>query len=415
MTNPRGRYFVSYRRSPARSTGTKEAERLRDALRDRGAPTWRDLDDLDCEPTEQEIVRTLGDPDTAGAVMLVTPEVRDSPVIRNVESLWIFRRHGAYDGFLVRLVLIGVEYGEVPEVIGAGAGLQDLTQWNMYRIRANSLTEAKANEIARDVVKCRLRRILERGTDEPLKIGLFTRLRASSEPFDLCHDFSPYFSGRKATARAYRRIEDALIDTAGSLVSVGNTTSVVGGGNASLAVGVLYGAIFSALSGIQVGWRQGFAGGGEDAWSLAAEASDIRLRVVTRWGSVESEDIVLALGVSANIEAAVAEFLHSADLGARAVMHATIDGGSVPQGMCLSPKDGLGIVLQAVQAVRDVQEELGLSRVHLHLFLACPLAMAVMLGQKLNTLSRCTLYEHRPDARPCYEQVHGFSPSGFGY
>ena len=45
------------------------------ALRDRGLPTWRDLDNLAPEPTEQELVATLKDPNTAGAVMLITPEL----------------------------------------------------------------------------------------------------------------------------------------------------------------------------------------------------------------------------------------------------------------------------------------------------------------------------------------------------
>ena len=60
MTNHRGKYFISYRRSPARPNGTQEAVLVvRDALRDRGAPTWRDLDNLASEPAEDELVATL--------------------------------------------------------------------------------------------------------------------------------------------------------------------------------------------------------------------------------------------------------------------------------------------------------------------------------------------------------------------
>ena len=415
LTNASGRYFISYRRSPARPGGTTEAVRLRDALRDRGAPTWRDLDDLSCEPTEEEIVDTLRDPNTAGSVMLITPEVEDSAMIRNVESRWIFRRHSSADGFLVKLVLIGLDYGDVSRMIGGGAGLRDLTQWNIHKIRGTSLTEAKANDIARGVVESRMRVILKRGLDEPINVGLFTRLRGSPEAFDLCHDFSPYFSGRTAKSGTYRRIEKALLDAARGLVSVGNTASVLGGGNAALPVGLLYGAIFSPLSGLRVSWLQRFAGGDEETWSLSAVASDIRLKVDRRAGTVGSEDIVLALGVSSHIEAGVAEFVRMTNLRARVFMHATIEEGAVPQGVQLSPQDAVSIVLQVVQAIRSEQEELGLSRAHLHLFVACPLAMAVLLGQKLNTFSECILYEHRADMVPCYERVHVFSPSGFSY
>ena len=93
MTDLKGHYFISYRRSPARPGGTEEAVLMRDALRDRGAPTWRDIDDLSSEPTEGELVATLADPATAGAVMLVSPEVEGSPMIRSVEARRIFQRH----------------------------------------------------------------------------------------------------------------------------------------------------------------------------------------------------------------------------------------------------------------------------------------------------------------------------------
>ena len=285
----------------------------------------------------------------------------------------------------------------------------------MRRINGKSLTEAKANEVARDLVRSRLKTILKTRIDEPLKVGLFTRLPGSPESFDLCHDFSRYFSGRTARAGTYRKIEKALLDTAGSLVSVRNTAAVLGRGNAALPVGVLYGAIFSPLSGLRVSWIQSFSGGGEDRWSLSSGSSGIGLKVRSRRATVGSEEVVLALGVSAEIEAAVGEFVLSEGIEARSFIYASIDEGAVAQGESLSPQDGLSIVLQAVQAVRDEVEETGMSRVRLHVFLACPLGMAVILGQKLNTLSMCIIYEHHPDRRPCYERVHAFSPSDYGY
>ena len=112
---------------------------------------------------------------------------------------------------------------------------------------------------------------------------------------------------------------------------------------------------------------------------------------------------------------AVSEYLNADELKPRASIHATIEAGSVPQGSSLSPQDGLAIVLQAAEAARTLKEDLGLRRARLHLFLACPLAMAVLLGQKLNTFSECFLYEHDPDDTPSYMRVHTFSPSGFTY
>ena len=53
-------------------------------------------------------------------------------------------------------------------------------------------------------------------------------------------------------------------------------------------------------------------------------------------------------------------------------------------------------MLSAIQRARQVLEDLGMKRANLHLFLACPLAMAVLVGQKLNTFSACHLLRTRP-------------------
>lgn len=415
MTNPRGRYFISYRRSPARPNGTQEAINMRDALRDRGAPTWRDLDDLAPEPTEDELIATLENPDTAGAVMLVSPEVAESPIIRNIEARRIFKRHREKDGFLVKPVLIGLDYNEANAALDGPAGFQDLGDWNLHKLGPEGVTDIHANAIAREVVRSRLRLIVDGAENATLDVAVYSRRGGGPGPFDLRHDFTPYFDGRTAITGAYQRIETALIDTASALASVCNSASILGRGNAALPLGVLYGAVFSPLADFRVSWLQALAGREKEAWSLAAGEGDIRLACSVTKADAASEDIILALSISADIEMAVSEFMSASGLRPRASIHAELESGPVPQGASLSPQDGLAVVLQAIQAVRAPKEDLGLRRVRLHLFLACPLAMAVLLGQKLNTFSECILYEHHPEATPPYQRVHAFNPSGFTY
>ena len=415
MTNSRGKYFISYRRSPARQNGTEEAVLVRDALRDRGAPTWRDLDDLASEPTEDELVATLANQDVAGAVMLISPEVRSSPIIRNVEAHRIFQRHRANDGFLTKLVLIGMEYAEANEALNGPGGVQDLGFWNLHRLNAKHLTESDANAIAREVVKSRVRSIVGRETTARLDVGLFTRLRGSHVALDLSHDFSVYFCGRTASPGTYCRIENALLDTARIMTSTCDRVSICGRGNAALPVGVLFGASYSPLANFRLSWLQELAGHDPESWSLSSGCSDITLETIVTKGDAASEDLVLALGVSADIERAVSEYINSSDLKPRASIYATIKAGVVPQGIRLSPQDGLSLVLQAVQATRNLRDDIGLHSARLHLFLACPLAMAVLFGQKLNTFSQCVLYEHHPGRKPSYERVHAFAPSSISY
>ncbi len=411
MTNPKGRYFISYCRSPRRPGGTQEAVMVHDALRDRGAPTWRDVDDLDSEPTEDALVLTLNDSDTAGAVMLIAPEVENSPMIRKVESFHIFKRHRTEDTFFVKPVLIGLDYKQADTVLDNPAGLQSLTDWNQCKLSADHLTENDANMIARSVLKSRLKLIVKAAPDKHLDVALLSRRISGPRLFSLCHDFSPYFEGRSLRdTGSYHRIESALIDTATTLTSVHDKISIAGQGVAALPLGVLYGAVFSPLAGFRVSWLQRLDEK-EDTWSLATTQSNILLRTEEIMGDPGSEDIVLAVSISANIQVAVADFVSSSNLRPRASIHTMLDTGPVPQGIALSPQDGLTIVLKTVQSLRDMKERIGLRRVRLHLFLACPLAMAVLLGQKLNTISECVLYEHHSERSPSYIQVHAFNPS----
>lgn len=384
---------------------------VRDALRDRGAPTWRDLDDLTHEPTEDEVISILHDPSTAGAVMLISPEVAESSMIRNVEACHIFRRHRAEADFLIKPVLINLDYEEANTILGAPAGFQNLADWNLRRLGADHLSDSDANAIAISIVKSRLALIAESDQSMPLNIGLFSRCSSGPGPYDLRHDYSPYFNGRvPCDIAVYRRIESALLDTANALSSAYNNASLLGRGNATLPLGVMYGAVFSPLAGFTVSWLQKLDGQ-ESIWSLSSRQGSLPLNTEVTKGDPGSEDIVLAMSISADIRMAVSEFMDSSGLRPRASVHALLETGPVPQGTVLSPQGGLSIVLQAIEAVRSLRDDLGLNRVRLHLFLACPLAMAVLLGQKLNTFSECVLYEHCADRESPYLRVHALNPS----
>ena len=74
MTNPVGKSFLSYKR-----VRSDEAELLIAAQHDLGIPTWRDVDNLDEAPTEEEIRRVLQDPATANAILLADAGDRRFP------------------------------------------------------------------------------------------------------------------------------------------------------------------------------------------------------------------------------------------------------------------------------------------------------------------------------------------------
>ena len=414
MTDPSGGVFISYRRSPARPAGNDEAALVRDALRHAGIPTWRDLEDLSYEPTEDALVAAIEDQSLSGAILLVTPEVASSSMVRAVEAVRIFRRYRARGGFWILPVLVGLDYDEADGILGSPAGFQDVGYWNMKRFGDETLSPADAWDIARAAVTLRLAAIREKDPNGPLSIGVYGR-RPPGAPLGLTHDFSGAFNGRKVADGAYAGFEKALAAGAGSVLATFPSPRLVGEGMAPLPLGALVGAVYSPRAGFELEWSQFVEGRDQQRWSFDLPPAGIALDARVSTGEPSSEDLVLAVGLSADIEQATVEALRSIGVACRAYVHCAPKSGSYTPGRVLVPEDGVGFVLAAIDKVRNVREDLAMARANLHLFLACPLAMAVLIGQKLNTFSACNLYEHDPDARPSYKRVHTFRPSSVVY
>jgi hypothetical protein len=133
VTDPTGVAFISYRR-----TRSDEIESLVRVLHDHGIPTWRDTDNLRNEQTEVELKRILRDPQTANAVLWVTPDVRDSPVIGRIEIPGIHTRHRANDSFFVVPVAAnGIDYAGAEEIASQYLGLRDFKGWNFERVESS--------------------------------------------------------------------------------------------------------------------------------------------------------------------------------------------------------------------------------------------------------------------------------------
>lgn len=78
--DPRGPVFISYRQSDGRET----AEALAWALRAAGVPVWHDQTDLPPGDTERRLADALSS-GLSAAVLLVTPDIKDSSAVRDVE------------------------------------------------------------------------------------------------------------------------------------------------------------------------------------------------------------------------------------------------------------------------------------------------------------------------------------------
>ena len=387
---------------------------IRDALRDRGVPTWRDLDDLGPEPTEDELVQTLNDVGIAGAIMLVSPQVATSAMVRVVEAPAILDRYKKRDGFLLKPVLINLDYPDIDRVLDRPGAFQELSRFDILKVPSETLQTADATRIARAVVKLRLRIIKTVDPDAPFELGLFSRRTPGVDGYALRHDVTPYFDGRFATDGTYGTIEAALCDSASALAATGHRIQIAARGNAALPLGVLFGAVYSPFV-FDLVWLQSAPGTPPEDWSLKTGIEDVDLDIRVSKGDPQSEDLVLAVSINADVEHAVAEYLETHPLDPRATIHVGLATGPLQRGQTMSARQGLRVTYAAIDAARNLRTQLRLKRVNLHLFLACPLGLAVLIGQNLNTFSDCILYEHIEGGHPAYSEVHRFRPSSFTF
>jgi hypothetical protein len=84
----RGPVFISYRQSDGAATATRVAWLLRAA----GVPVWQDESDLAPGYTEDRLNEAL-ETGLSGAVLVVTPDIAVSPIVRNVELPAILDLH----------------------------------------------------------------------------------------------------------------------------------------------------------------------------------------------------------------------------------------------------------------------------------------------------------------------------------
>jgi hypothetical protein len=371
-----------------------EAALLVQAQHDHGIPTWQDVRDLGTVPTEDELRRTLADPSTASAVLFVTPEVEDSPIIRNVEVVQIIRRFEATDGFfVVPLAAGGLDYAKAAEVTSNHLSAQNLSDWNMQRIPGASVLPVHAAEVAERVLAQRLAAIHRSlAPNDPLRVGLFVR---KSPPFEsgvaLALDWSSRFTDKEAAADVWTdTLLPALDRIANAIRRHAPSRSIEAFGIPTLPAAAAFGCAFLSTSGLRAAWRQMMPGQQEQLWSLSAvrEGSGFRSRITAK--DAGARDIAVLASVADNVEPVFASHLKSLP-PLRAVVHITRQG-KFPH-LISSPGQAADVAYVVQDGMRMARRDYG-NIGTVHLFMAVPAGLAFLIGQLLNTFGAIQTYEH---------------------
>lgn len=345
-------------------------------------------------------------PSTASALLWITPEVVDSPMVRKIEIPKVIERRRAGDGFFAQPVAAGgLDYDDAGAMASEHLGVDDLAGWNLEKTDADPIEAADAAHVAELLLRRRIKEIAARlGPNEAVRIALYTRCNA---PFAsgtaLALDWCERFDGRAATAETWDdRLLPALIVVAATLRDAATGRPVEASGLLAIPAALALGAAFLAPGGVDLRWRQAKVGRTDQLWSLNVEREPSSLAIEVINGAVSSQDAAVVVSINHDAEEALRRSTSNLPSFRGYVRARRTDGGAAD----------LATPGQAADAAFRVVEEIGNARRQwrdirrLHFFIAGPAGFAVMVGQLLNGLGPVQTYEHLPtDAVGVYRRA----------
>ena len=384
--SPRGPVFLSYRHSD----GAELATALAWALRAAGVPVWLDRSDLPPGDTERRLAEAMQS-GLSGAVLVVTPDVGASTVIRDTElpQLLALEAEGAFT--LSIASTIGAEAGGLD--YSAPDRLLSQTMPILKGLRQDpALTSREIADIARSHCRQRMEALREgiESAGQVIDINLQTRVTPSAigPHGDLVVRLQPPMPGdRRPNRKGLEDLRLFLGDLPHLLEIAGARRARVSGG-AHLSVAFALGAALptTLLGDVDVVDTAGHTWTSSDNAPAPAPSTRL-LEVIDRSTSgTPIGDAVVYVDLLPTRSDPAFDRLVEARLGRIAsVFHIR----PVAEGNLLSDAAG-AIVAEASHAIRQAATHSETSEVHL--LLRCPWTVALLLGRTLNTI-RVSLYE----------------------
>lgn len=394
MTDPTGKVFISYRRKRLRETN-----KLVQALHDRGVPTWRDVDSLASEPTEAAIRAALNDSETSGAVLWITEDVEDSPIIRDVEVPLAVARWRRNDGFSLVIVLAnGLNYAKASEIFSSSLGGEELSSWNLTTTSSQWATKNDIRKVANAVLRERLSAVTSPGGVEPLEIAVHAKGTPVHRKNDsLVLDWTSRFLDGPPTERSWAAMTEAAKDLSTQIKKSATERDVFIGGTPSLPAAFLLGSTYPIRDGFAPVWAQRQPNGvvldrwrlGEASDDAAANAAGWRAQLV--FGSPGKTALAVCISISDEVSEPFARF-SAANGGWRATLRVDSSRPRNTRSEPLSAIEIASLVHLTIDALRSARREI-IGMESIHLFVAGPAGFAFLLGTAIATLPPMISYE----------------------
>lgn len=405
-----GTVFISYRRSD----GKDYAKDLRDLLRAAGLDAWQDTEDLDHGVTADQVTKVIAQ--AQAAVLIVTPDIVKSEVVRNIELPALLKR--AEDPNFCLCIANAVragagkpqcDYDAPDELLG--------TSWKetlANRNQVNLLETSGPEEIAQILLKHRLkqRQAINTFDKRDFTIHIDTRwtgVRPVPQGEDLHILLEPSKNARLLSAKSMRLLRKTL-PLISSAVQSSRAKGIHISGHAHLSVGLALGAALpeTMVNTISVDHTDG------QLWSsrTSQESScigelNIDSKVITTPSSDETPRIALFVNL---LRSADGEAFNSLVANSAPPFHAA---GSITltEDRDITSHEAAHLSRDIATQIKELARSInGVSQAEVHLAYAGPLPMAVLIGRLLNTLTT-VVYEYDNNA---YTPVFSLNPGQEG-
>ncbi|WP_431233189.1 SAVED domain-containing protein [Mycolicibacterium psychrotolerans] len=386
-TDPKGPIFISYRQRD----GTAVAAELASLLRTAGLPVWRDRDDLPPGDTESRLTQAIS-AGISGAVLVVTPDIVNSNVVKSVEAPRLLGLHHSQPEFALAIAnavetesrstdyaapdtLLGIEPGTLAGVDQHPtdrAGLLHIVRQLMWHRAANHRPRVTLTNTCELSVQTRNQPQSYDRTPSVFDI----RVRPSD------HERLPSTTGLTDLRDTIGFLPDAITRSAAQRVQIR--------GGAHLCVAVAVGAALPStrIGHIDVIDQQGkfWASSGEARLStpphIYIESQGVGdAPIASRRRAVA---VYLDL-MKPSSDAAFERYLEDSRQRLSAWLHLRSTGGDL-----LDHSAAGAIAAEAAARIRTLANDHGNADVHL--LLRCPFPIAILLGRLTNTL-RVVAYE----------------------
>lgn len=382
--------FLCYSRADAAA-----ADELARELRRRGLRVWRDVDSLHLgRPALRSIEQALAS--VAGVLLLLTPRSLASDFIRSVEIQAALRRARADDAFPVIPVLDGVSLAEL-EAFGRDQRLQPrLSDFQLFELPPPG-DPARAAAM-RAVARLALRSVLVphlRASQRPaFTVELCSIAGAEYDyPADARVDWVDSTAGGSPTPESWRAdLRPALEDLVQALREAGRRPIKLRPDGSRLAVALGFGYMFREVTGFHLWAEQRTGPVGLQWWRTDdLEVAPAPLAFTPVEHDPAGRDLTLEISMGQPVTETVRRWIESsgAPVERRLQLHHAT-------GRVAGSAEALAIARQ-VQAVVDQARGRRLPD-SIHLFAACPVALAALIGWHLNRRGPVVVYEYRAGA-----------------